>query len=147
MDQIGAHQAKLPKKQRHSVGKLLQRISLSRVTYYDERKRIANPYDKYAQVKQRVLAISRQGLYRGRRTYGYRRVKALLDQDGIHLADATATRIMRQLGVQVSMYNQHRNGKYSSYRGTVRKIAQNVLQQSFTATKPYQVIHIDITQI
>ena len=54
---------------------------------------------------------------------------------------------MRQLGVQVSMYNQHRNGKYSSYRGTVRKIAQNVLQQSFTATKPYQVIHIDITQI
>ena len=85
--------------------------------------------------------------YRGRRTYGYRRVKALLDQDGIHLADATVTRIMRQLGVQVSMYNQHRNGKYSSYRGTVGKIAQNVLQQSFTATKPYQVIHIDITQI
>ena len=54
---------------------------------------------------------------------------------------------MRQLGVQVSMYNQHRNGKYSSYRGTVGKIAQNVLQQSFTATKPYQVIHTDITQI
>ena len=77
----------------------------------------------------------------------HRRVKALLDQDGIHLADATVTRIMRQLGVQVSMYNQHRNGKYSSYRGTVGKIAQNVLQQSFTATKPYQVIHIDITQI
>lgn len=94
-----------------------------------------------------MLAISGQGLYRGRRTYGYRRVKALLDQDGIHLADATVTRIMRQLGVQVSMYNQHRNGKYSSYRGTVGKIAQNVLQQSFTATKPYQVIHTDITQI
>lgn len=145
MDQIRADQAKLPKKQRYSVGKLLQKISLSRATYYDERKRIANPYDKYAQVKQRVLAISGQGLYRGRRTYGYRRV--ILDQDGIYLADATVTRIMRQLGVQVSMYNQHRNGKYSSYRGTVGKIAQNVLQQSFTATKPYQVIHTDITQI
>ena len=86
MDQIRADQAKLPKKQRYSVGKLLQIISLSRATYYDERKRIANPYDKYAQVKQRVLAISGQGLYRGRRTYGYRRVKALLDQDGIHLS-------------------------------------------------------------
>lgn len=39
VDQIRADQAKLPKKQRYSVGKLLQRTSLSIATYYDERHR------------------------------------------------------------------------------------------------------------
>ena len=56
-------------------------------------------------------------------------------------------RLMNELGVQVSLYNRHRNGKYSSYKGTVGKIAPNVLHQQFNETVPLKVLHTDVTQV
>ena len=44
---------------------------------------------------------------------------------------------MGELNIQVSLYNRHRNGKYSSYYGTVGKIADNKLNQEFNAHQPY----------
>ena len=52
MDQIRADQAELPKAQRYKIGDLLSRINLAKATYHDERKRIANPDDKYCEVKK-----------------------------------------------------------------------------------------------
>ncbi|QFR68420.1 hypothetical protein LP238_00100 (plasmid) [Companilactobacillus paralimentarius] len=37
--------------------------------------------------------------------------------------------------------------QYSSYKGTVGKIAENLLEQDFKQAKPYIVLHTDITQI
>ena len=54
---------------------------------------------------------------------------------------------MTELGVQVSLYNRHKNSKYSSYKGTVGKIAENLLEQDFKQAKPYTVLHTDVTQI
>lgn len=54
---------------------------------------------------------------------------------------------MDELGVQVSLYNRHKNGKYSSYKGTVGKVAENLLEQDFNQVKPYTVLHTDVTQI
>ncbi|EGF35640.1 transposase, partial [Lactobacillus helveticus MTCC 5463] len=45
-------------------------------------------------------------------------------------------RLMDELNVQVSFYNRHRNGRYSSYKGTVGKVARNVLHQHFNETVP-----------
>lgn len=147
MDQIRADQAELPKAQRYKIGDLLSRINLAKATYHDERKRIANPDDKYCEVKKVIRRICEQGKVRGRLTYGYRRVQARLDQLGIHLAGATIRHLMSELGVQVEIYNHHRNGKYSSYHGRVGSVADNVLQQRFNAKDPYQVIHTDVTQV
>lgn len=147
MDQIRADQAELPKAQRYKIGDLLSRINLAKATYHDERKRIANPDDKYCEAKKVIRRICEQGKVRGRLTYGYRRVQARLDQLGIHLAGATIRHLMSELGVQVEIYNHHRNGKYSSYHGRVGSVADNVLQQQFNAKDPYQVIHTDVTQV
>lgn len=147
MDQIRAEQAILPKKQRYKIDNLLENLKLAKATYYDERKRIANQYDKYSQVKKQILRICEEGKVRGRLTYDYRRVQARLEQLGIHLAGATIRRIMAELNVQVKMYNRHRNGKYSSYHGHVGKVANNILKQQFKAKQPYQVIHTDVTQV
>lgn len=54
---------------------------------------------------------------------------------------------MHQLGVQVSMYNRHRNHQYHSYKGHVGTTADNLLDQTFNETNPYQVIHTDVSQI
>ena len=48
-----------------------------------------------------------------------------------HLSGDTIRKLMRKLDVQVSLYNRHRNGKYSSYHGTVGKVADNKLKQGF----------------
>lgn len=54
---------------------------------------------------------------------------------------------MDELNVQVSLYNRHRNGRYSSYKGTVGKVARNVLHQHFNETVPFKVLHTDVTQV
>ena len=147
MDQIRDDQSSLPKKHRYKIGDILQAVELPKATYHDERKRIANTEDKYAKAKKAILKIAKQGQVRGRWTYGYRRVNLRLRQMGIHLADMTVNRLMADLDVQVSLFNRHRNGKYSSYKGRVGKVADNLLKQSFNQTRPYQVLHTDVTQI
>lgn len=54
---------------------------------------------------------------------------------------------MSDLNVQVSLYNRHRNGKYSSFKGHVGKVADNILHQDFKENKPLIVLHTDVTQI
>jgi putative transposase len=147
VDQIRAEQSQRPKEQRFTTGEILRTIQLPKATYYDERQRIAHPSTKYARVKQAILKIVEEGRVRGRLTYGYRRVKAKLEELGIHLADATVESLMHQLGVQVSMYNRHRNHQYHSYKGHVGTTADNLLDQTFNETNPYQVIHTDVSQI
>ena len=51
VDQIRVDQQNLPKKKRYGIGELLKTIDLKRPTYYDERKRIINKNDKYADVR------------------------------------------------------------------------------------------------
>ncbi|MEL1206163.1 IS3 family transposase, partial [Staphylococcus epidermidis] len=94
-------------------------IGLKKATYHDERKRISNRDDKYASVKEKIIEITNSGKYRGRLTYGYRRVQTELVKLNIHLADTVVRHLMSELNVQVSLYNRHKNGKYSSYKGTI----------------------------
>lgn len=147
MDQIREDQSSLPKEHRYKIGDILKEIGLPKATYHDERKRIANYHDKYAKVKQVILQIAKCGQVRGRWTYGYRRVSQKLQAMGIHLADMTVNKLMAELGVQVKLFNRHRNGKYSSYKGKVGKIADNLLKQQFNASVPYQVLHTDVSQV
>ena len=147
MDQIRDDQLSLPKKQRFKIGDILRKLNLPKATYHDERKRIANYHDKYKEVKSIILQIARQGQIRGRWTYGYRRINQRLRQLGIHLADMTVNKLMAELDVQVTLFNRHHNGKYSSYKGKVGTVAHNLLKQQFDKTVPYQVLHTDITQI
>ncbi|WP_373368850.1 hypothetical protein [Lactobacillus helveticus] len=66
--------------------------------------------------------MAESGRYRGRLTYGYRRVQEELIKLDIHLSDAVVRRLIDELNVQISFYNRHRNGRYSSYKGTVGKV-------------------------
>lgn len=120
---------------------------MKRATYYDERKRINNTFDKYGAVKKQMLAIAQKYRLRDRFTAGYRRIQTELDHLGLHLAGDTVRRLMRELGIQVKIYNRHRHRKYSSYQGTVGRVVPNHLHQSFGATKPYQVCHTDVSQV
>ncbi|WP_191989412.1 DDE-type integrase/transposase/recombinase [Ligilactobacillus salivarius] len=45
------------------------------------------------------------------------------------------------------MYNRRKNNHYSSYKGTVGKVADNLLNQTFDATSPFTVLHTDVSQV
>lgn len=94
-----------------------------------------------------MIQIAQNYQIRGRYTAGYRRIQMELDKSGIHLAGDTIRRLMKDLNIQVTMYNRHRNGKYSSYRGKIGKTFKNRVHQNFNARQPYQVIHTDVSQV
>lgn len=111
MDQIRVDQQNLPKKERYGIGELLKTIDLKRPTYYDERKRIINKNDKYADVKVVIKEIAEKGKWRGSYTYGYRRIMPLLEKAGYHMAEATLRRLMNELGVQPAIYQHPADSK------------------------------------
>lgn len=41
---------------------------------------------------------------------------------------------------------QSKNGKYHSYKGTVGKVADNLLQRDFHADKPFEKLTTDVTE-
>ncbi len=120
---------------------------MNKATYHDERKRIKNHKDKYAEIKAIILEIAKEGTFRGRLTYGYRRIGEALDKRGIHLCGDTIRKLMSDMGIQVSMYNKHNNHHYSSFKGKVGKTCINVLNQLFEETQPYTVLHTDVSQV
>lgn len=75
-----------------------------------------------------IIEIAQSYIVRDRYTASYRRIQKKLDQRNAHLVGETIRKLMAQLKVQVAIYNQNRNGKYSSYRGTVEKNAKNLLE-------------------
>ena len=121
---------------------LLNKLHLNRKTYYDNRSHRLNRLDKYAAVKGVIKSIFYQ---ESDETYGYRRMHgALLDQ-GFSYAPNTVRKLMRQLGLKTRVYSR-RTARYSSYAGPAGVIKENILKQRFNETRPYHVLHTDITE-
>ena len=66
--------------------------------------------------------------------YGYRRITIALHKLGIHINHKVVMRIMKEENLTCRV----RLKKYRSYRGTEGKIAPNIIERNFTATKPDQ---------
>jgi transposase InsO family protein len=74
--------------------------------------------------------------------YGYRRIEIELRQKGYIINHKTVLKLMRQLHIQ----GKQRRNKYKSYKGEVGKIASNVLNRCFNATKPFEKLVTDVTE-
>jgi putative transposase len=97
-----------------------------------------NRPDKYSEVKEVIQQIFDE--HRGR--YGYRRITLELRNRGYLFNHKTVLRLMKELGLKCLV----RIIKYRSYRGKVGKIAPNILQRDFKASKPNEKWVTDITE-
>ncbi len=95
--------------------------------------------DKYAREKAKIQELFELNKQR----YGYRRITELLRQKGIVLNHKTVLKLMKSLNLKGK---QRKNGKYHSYKGEVGKIADNLLNREFTASKPFEKLTTDVTQ-
>lgn len=88
--------------------------------------------------KQEILHIFNQN--KGR--YGYRRILLGLQALGYVINHKTVLKLMKSLNIQ----GKQRKNKYKSYKGEVGKIAPNIINRNFVASKPYEKLTTDVTE-
>jgi len=84
-------------------------------------------------------------LHKEHKDFGYRRMKAMLQREGICVNKKKVQRIMQKLGLQVTSYTR-KSRRYNSYKGKVGRIAPNRINRRFHTTIPHQKITTDTTE-
>ena len=77
--------------------------------------------------------------------YGYRRVTMVLKNNGFSINHKKVLRIMREESLLCSKFKT-RSRKYSSYKGQIGKVADNVVNRQFKADKLNQLWLTDVTE-
>lgn len=116
---------------------LLKIAQLPRATFYYHLKN-QSKLDKYIEVKAEIMAIYHEN--KGR--YGYRRITDELHDRGYTINHKTVQHLMNQLCIVCCV----RVKKYKSYKGEVGKVAPNLLQRNFEASKPNKKWVTDVTE-
>lgn len=116
---------------------LVKFAGIPRSTYYHYVKKMHRP-DPDAKLKDDIQSIYEE--HEGR--YGYRRIRDELANRGQKVNHKKVQRIMKELGLKCVV----RMKKYKSYKGTVGKIAPNILDRNFTAEAPNEKWVTDITE-
>lgn len=69
----------------------------------------------------------------------------VLKNKGFNIKHKRVLRIMREESLLCSKFKT-RSRKYSSYKGQIGKVADNIVKRQFTATKPNQLWLTDVTE-
>jgi transposase InsO family protein len=129
---VGALRGEFP------LSDLLDYVGLARSTYY---YRMSHPHVDHLADARRLVRLVFEG---SGGAYGYRRVTAALERDcGVRLDRKTVAKVMRQEGLRAK---GRRKRGYNSYKGTVGKVAPNVLARDFSTERPLTKLASDITQ-
>jgi len=119
------------------VVKLVKLAGIPHSTYYYMIKQRNLP-DSDASLKEEITSIFNE--HKGR--YGYRRIRDELQNRGKKINHKKVQRIMNLLGLKSVI----RMKKYKSFKGSVGKVAPNLLNREFTADQPNKKWVTDITQ-
>ncbi len=117
---------------------LLKIAGVAKSTYFYHMSNM-DKEDKNSEVKNQISSI----FYENKGRYGYRRITLELRNRGFKVNHKKVQRIMKELGLQSI---QRPKRRYSSYKGTIGKIADNLLKRNFKADKPNQKWATDITE-
>ena len=119
--------------------KILLKIStIAKATYYF----YINKKDKDLK-NQDIIEKIKEIFHENKKRYGYRRITLELKNQGININHKKVLRIMNKFNLQ-SITRKRR--KYSSYQGTIGKIADNRIKRNFEANKPNEKWFTDVTE-
>ena len=110
---------------------------MAKSTYHYYIQKFSLP-DKYQEEKKMICQIFHEN--HGR--YGYRRITLGLNQRGYNLNHKTVLKLMNQCDLKCMV----RRKKYNTYRGTVGKVAPNILERDFSTTALNQKWVTDISE-
>ena len=116
---------------------MIEIAGIPRSTYYYYVKH-RNDEDKYFEIKEEISSIYTENKGRD----GYRRITKELHNRGFLINHKTVQRLMKQLNLICRV----RMKKYKSYKGEVGKVAPNLLERDFVASKPNEKWVTDVTE-
>ena len=117
---------------------LLKVSGLAKSTFYYTLSKI----DKDNKNKE-IIAKIKEIFNDNKERYGYRRITLELRNQGYNVNHKKVYRIMVKLGLKPLKRNKR---KYSSYKGTVGKISDNLIEREFNADKPNKKWYTDVTE-
>ena len=78
---------------------------------------------------------------------GHRQIAMCLRAErGVRIADKTALKMMREMGIGCGIRRETDYHRYNSYRGKVGKTFENVIGRDFEADGPWQKMGTDVTE-
>ncbi len=117
---------------------LLKVSGLAKSVYYYTLSKIDKD-DKNKEIIDKIKEI----FINNKERYGYRRITLELRNQGYNVNHKKVYRIMVKLGLKPLKRNKRKN---SSYKGTIGKIADNLIERDFNANKPNQKWYTDVTE-
>ena len=117
---------------------LIQVSGLAKSVYYYTLSKIDKD-DKNKEIIDKIKEI----FINNKERYGYRRITLELRNQGYNVNHKKVYRIMVKLGLKPLKRNKR---KYSSYKGTVGKIADNLIERNFSADNPNEKWYTDVTE-
>jgi len=122
----------------HPTAWLLGALQLARSSYFYHRASLCMG-DKYAIIRTTMAEIFNDNY----RCYGYRRLHAMLQHEGLVLSEKVVRRLMVEEQLVVS---RSRRRRYSSYCGEIGSAPDNLIARDFKAALPNQKWLTDITE-
>lgn len=111
---------------------------LKRSTFYYSVKKLDKDFKNDA-VMNEIIDI----FYQNNENYGYRRITLELGNRGYNVNHKKVLRLMSKMNLWAKV---RRKRKYSSYKGTIGKIADNLIARKFHSEKPNQKWYTDVTE-
>ena len=124
-------------KHTYALSALLVELDLARSSYFYHGSQLRRA-DKYADARL-ILTEVFEGNHR---CYGYRRMRAALGRQKLHLSEKVVQRLMKQECLVVAA---NRRRRYGSYRGEIGPAPENLINRDFQAGTPNQKWLTDIT--
>ena len=118
---------------------LLKESGLAKSVYYYTLSK-TDKDDKNKEIIDKIKEI----FINNKERYGYRRITLELRNHGYNVNHKKVYRIMVKLGLKPLKRNKR---KYPSYKGTIGKIADNLIERDFNAEKPNQKWYTDVTDL
>jgi putative transposase len=123
------------------VSCLCRMLEVSRSSYYEW---LGRPPSTHADVDQQLQEKVQRYFAQGRGTYGTRRIKYLLAQEGLQVSRRRIGRLLAQAGLRCKT---RRKFKAPSASGQAQTVAPNQLNREFTVKVPDTVYVGDITYL
>jgi putative transposase len=123
------------------VSRMCQLLAVSRSGYYEW---LSRPPSAQVDIDQEVQGKIQRYFAQGRGTYGTRRIKHLLAQDGLQVSRRRIGRLLAQAGLRCKTQRKFKAPRIS---GQAQTVAPNQLNREFTVTEPNTVYVGDITYL
>lgn len=108
---------------------LFEVTEIAKSVYYYWLERFKKP-KKDIDIVESIKQICKESDY----TYGYRRVTQALANKGMTVNHKKVRRIMKEHHLTCTKF-KHKTRKYNSYRGTIGKVAKNILKRRFNTDR------------